>query len=165
MYGDRGKREAETEALEAFQMISAGKQLWQRFRHISTISRSDSNQAMKLAIKIIFFMMISVLIMIIAAFIYFTCFFKDPEYIDDHSAHFSDVTIQPSEAIAIAEPYLAEHGTVVYRKDIPLTLHLLRLGDWFYVMKTNYPAKTIRYYMQPAVKVHVHTGKIEFSTR
>jgi hypothetical protein len=120
---------------------------------------------MRLAIKIILFIPAAVLIMISVAFIYFTCFFKEPTYIVDHSVHISDVTIQPTEAIAIATPYLPGHGTVVFRKDKPLTLHLLRLDDWYYVMRTNYPAKTIRYYMQPAVKVHVHTGQIDFSTR
>ncbi len=120
---------------------------------------------MRLAIKIVISILTAILIMIITAFIFFTCIFKDPVYISDHSAHLSDVTIQPSEAVTIAMPYLPGHGTVIYRKDKPLTLHLLRLGEWYYVMKTNYPAKTIRYYMQPAVKVHVHTGKIEFSTR
>jgi hypothetical protein len=120
---------------------------------------------MGLAIKIILSILATLAAIIIAIFIFFTFFFKDPEYIQDHSARLPDVTIQPSEAVAIAEPYLAEHGTVVFRKNMPLTLHVLRLGDWYYVMKTNYPAKSIRYYMQPAVKVHVHTGKIEFSTR
>ena len=120
---------------------------------------------MRLAIKIILSIPAAVLIILSAVFIYFSYFFKEPTYIVDPSAHISDVTVQPSEAIAIATPYLPEHGTVVFRKDKPLTLHLLRLGDWYYVMKTNYPAKSIRYYMQPAVKVHVHTGTIDFSTR
>lgn len=120
---------------------------------------------MKLVIKIAMLVLSTVLITIIATFVFFTFFFKEPTYIGDHSALLPDVTIQPSEAIVLAMPYLPDHGTVVYRKSMPLTLHLLRLDDWYYVMKTNYPAKTIRYYMQPAVKVHVRTGKIDFSTR
>ncbi|HOT46634.1 MAG TPA: hypothetical protein PLC28_17255, partial [Spirochaetota bacterium] len=92
-------------------------------------------------------------------------FYTEPVYITDHATHVPDATIQPADAIALATPYLPGHGTVRYRKDRPLTLHLLRYGDWYYVMKTDYPAKTTRYYMQPAVKVHVRTGRVEFSTR
>ncbi len=103
--------------------------------------------------------------MLFSAFIFFTCFFKDPVYIGDHTASIADVAIQPSEAIRIATPFLDEHGTYNYRKDKPLVLHLLRHGEWYYVMRTNYPAKTVRFYMQPAVKVHVQTGKVEFSKR
>lgn len=120
---------------------------------------------MRLVIKIIVSFLSALVLLIAAAFVFFFFFYEEPVYITDHAAPIRDVTIQPADAIAIATPYLPEHGTVQYRKDMPLTMHLLRHGDWYYVMKTNYPAKTIRYYMQPAVKVHVRTGRVEFSTR
>lgn len=120
---------------------------------------------MKLALKIIASILGTFLIVLLAAFIFLIFFDRRQVYITDHSERFPDVTIQPLEAIAIATPYLPKHGTVLFRKDKPLTVHLSRCGDWYYVMNTNYPAKTIRYYLQPAVKVHVHSGKIEFSTR
>lgn len=104
-------------------------------------------------------------VLVVVLFMYFTFYYKEPTYLADHSAHIADAAVQPNQAIEIAKPYLPGHGTVRYRKDKPLTVHLLRLGEWYYVMQTNYPAKTIRFYMQPAVKVHVHTGQIEFSTR
>ncbi len=120
---------------------------------------------MKIAIRVFASVAVAVAVIIAGAFIFFTFFYTEPVYIADHSARLTDVTIQPAEAIKLAAPYLPEHGTYAYRKDRPLVLHLVRYKEWYHVMKTNYPAKTFRYYMQPAVKVHVHTGKIEYSTR
>ncbi len=73
--------------------------------------------------------------------------------------------IQPEKAIDLAKPLLKEHGTYVYREDKELKLHVVKHKNWYYIMQTNYPAKSVRYYMQPAVKVHINTGKIEFSKR
>ncbi len=120
---------------------------------------------MKIAVTIFASLGAAVAAIVAGAFIYFTFFYTEPVYIVDHSAQLPDVAIQPAEAIRLAAPYLPEHGTYVYRKDKQLVLHLSKYGEWYYVMKTNYPAKTIRYYLQPAVKVHARTGKIEFSTR
>ncbi|HPV41609.1 MAG TPA: hypothetical protein PKX40_10555 [Spirochaetota bacterium] len=120
---------------------------------------------MRAVVKIILSFLSAGLVLFAAVFVFFFFIYKEPVYIADHAAPIADVTIQPSDAIAIATPCLAGHGTVQYRKDIPLTLHVLKHGDWYYIMKTNYPAKTIRYYLQPAVKVHVQTGRVEFSKR
>ncbi|MBP7734640.1 MAG: hypothetical protein KA369_01580 [Spirochaetes bacterium] len=120
---------------------------------------------MKVFFKVIASLAAAVAAIIAGVFIYFAFFYTEPVYIRDHSATIPEAAIQPAEAIRLAAPYLPEHGTYVYRKDRPLVLHLSRHKDWYYVMRTNYPAKTIRYYLQPAVKVHAHTGKIEFSTR
>ena len=81
-----------------------------------------------------------------------------------------DVKIQPSEALKIAEPHLAEHATYHWKKDRPLQTHIVRgstnyFSDWYYIKKTNYPAKTTRYYMFDAVKVHPQTGEVQYSKK
>jgi len=120
---------------------------------------------MKILVTIFASLGAAVAVVVAGAFAYFTFFHTEPVYIADHYAQLPDVTIQPAEAIRLAAPFLPEHGTYIYRKDRPLVLHLLSYKGWYYVMRTNYPAKTIRYYLQPAVKVHTRTGEVEFSTR
>ncbi len=98
-------------------------------------------------------------------FIYFSLFYTEPSYILDPTRSLEGVTIQPARALELAEPYLAEHATIVYRDAQAMKTHLLRLKKWYYVQRTDYPAKTFRYYMQPAVMVHVDTGEIRFAVR
>ena len=81
---------------------------------------------------------------------------------------FSDVKIQPSEALKIATPHLAKYGTYNWQEGPPLKTHIVRgstnfFSDWYYVKRTNYPAKASRYYMHGAVKVHPQTGDVEYS--
>ena len=83
---------------------------------------------------------------------------------------FSDVKIQPRQALKIAEPHLEQHGTYTWNKDRPLKTHIVRgssmfLSDWYYIKRTNYPSKTARYYMHGAVKVHPQTGKVEYNKK
>ncbi len=88
----------------------------------------------------------------------------DPILVDP-TQKLSDITIQPEDAIAIAEPFMKEHGTYMWKEDTELRRTVLRQKNWYFINDTNYPAKTLRYYMQPAVKVHVHTGEVAFSIR
>lgn len=79
-----------------------------------------------------------------------------------------DVTIQPKEAISIATPYLAEHATVLHGTHQPahkpLKTSIVKKYHWYYVQQSNYPAKSIQSYLQPAVKVHVQTGEVSLPT-
>lgn len=79
-----------------------------------------------------------------------------------HDAQIENVRIQPNEAIKIAEPYLEGHATYWWNKEKPLETHVCLKGKYYYVMRTNYPAKTFNYYLQPAVKIHVNTGEVTF---
>ncbi|CAG5082371.1 hypothetical protein CRYO30217_01894 [Parvicella tangerina] len=74
------------------------------------------------------------------------------------------VAIQPSEALAIAAPYLEEHATDHWNTEKPLLTYIIWRGNYYYISKTNYPAKTINYYLQPAVKVNTRSGKVSFTT-
>lgn len=73
-----------------------------------------------------------------------------------------DVSIQPNEALSIAEPYLKEHATDLWNPDKPLETYIVLKGRYYYVSKSNYPAKTLNYYLQPAIKVNTKSGHIQF---
>lgn len=75
---------------------------------------------------------------------------------------FADVQIQPKDAIALAKEYLEEHGTTKLQDDVPFEVVIVRKGDWYGVMNTNYPAKTFEYYFTHGVKVHVNSGEVTF---
>lgn len=105
-----------------------------------------------------------VLALAACAYIYFSFFSIEPKYIDPSST-LENVNIQPKKAIEIATPYLKEHATVVFKDNEPLKTHVVSYKGWYYIMKTNYPAKTFKYYMQPAVKVNMSTGEVEFSEK
>ncbi len=111
---------------------------------------------------ILFVAIIALLVLVLLVF--FLYIGPDPILIDPADT-LEDVTIQPAEALKLAEPYMKAHGTYVWKEDTALRRTILRQKDWYFINDTNYPAKTIRYYMQPAVKVHVHTGEVEFSKK
>ena len=82
-----------------------------------------------------------------------------------HDETIENMKMQPSEALQIAEPYLKEHATYVWRDENSLRTHIIRKGKYYYVMRTDYPAKTTSYYMQPAVKINSKNGKFIFTKR
>ena len=81
----------------------------------------------------------------------------------------ADVKIQPADALKLAEPHLDTHGTYQWHKERPLIVYIVRqktlFSDWYFIKRHNYPAKTIRYQLHGAVKVHTQTGDIEYSKR
>jgi len=86
---------------------------------------------------------------------------KEPQYIKLEDTF--DENIQPKEAFKIAEPYLENCATYHWKPEKPLVTHIVKHRKWYYFMRTNYPAKTYRYYMQPAVRVNMKTGEISFT--
>ena len=88
------------------------------------------------------------------------CFFAEPQYVN--STDTLDVKIQPSEALEIAKPFLEKHATYNWNPDKDLKTHIVKYRKWYYIMRTNYPAKAIRYYMQPAVRVNISNGEVSF---
>lgn len=73
-----------------------------------------------------------------------------------------NVFIQPNEALTIAKPYLKDHATDLWSPDKALETYIILKGRYYYVSKSNYPAKTLNYYLQPAVKVNTKSGHIQF---
>ena len=78
---------------------------------------------------------------------------------------FEDVKIQPREALEITEPYLETHATYHWRPEKPLMPHIVRHRKWYYIMRTNFPAKSTRYYLQPAVRVNTQDGSVSFTEK
>lgn len=107
--------------------------------------------------------LILIITIILGTYIYFNFFRTEPEYIDPTST-IGNVKIQPAEALELAKPYLEEHATDKWN-DSPLETHIVKYKNSYYVMQTNYPAKTFKYYMQPAVKIDVQTGEIKFTEK
>jgi hypothetical protein len=75
------------------------------------------------------------------------------------------IAIQPGEALAIATPYLEEHAIDLWNPEKPLQTYIILKGRYYYVSKSNYPAKTINYYLKPAVKVNSKSGNVSFVTK
>ena len=112
--------------------------------------------------KVIVIVLIVLAILSAGVYVYFNYFFQEPDYVKITDT-IAGVTIQPAEALQIADPYLAEHGTYVYKEDEALQTHIVRYKDWYFVSRTNYPAKYAGYYTKRAVKVHVDTGEVSFT--
>lgn len=72
------------------------------------------------------------------------------------------VKIQPSKALEMAKPHIATHATYEWKKDKPMQTTIVKHRKYYYIMQTNYPAKSLRYYMQPAVRIHVNSGEMTF---
>lgn len=72
------------------------------------------------------------------------------------------VKIQPKEALEIAKPYLDEKATYLWRDSSKLKTHIVKKGRYYYIMKTDYPAKSVYYYLEPAVRVNSKNGSIKF---
>jgi len=88
------------------------------------------------------------------------CFYAEPKYLNANDV--VDAKIQPQKALELASPYIDEHATYNWNPKKPLVTHIVKYRKWYYVKRTNYPAKTFRYYLQPAVRVHAQTGEISF---
>lgn len=74
----------------------------------------------------------------------------------------SDLKMQPNEALKLAKPFIETNATYIWRDSLKLQTHIVRKGKYYYIMQTDYPAKTINYYLQPAVKINSKNGKITF---
>lgn len=113
---------------------------------------------------VVFFVILTVitLVFVLSLYIFFSFFYTEPKYITDYNQNQIGVNIQPLKAIEMALPYLDEHATYIFKNDEKLTVHLVKHKKYYYVKKTNYPAKTFRFYMYKAVKIDANTGEISF---
>lgn len=83
-----------------------------------------------------------------------------PKFVKE-SDKLENVQIQPKEALEKAKPFLEKHGTYHWNKDKPLRTTIVKKGKWYYIKRTNYPAKSLNYYTHKAVKIHSKSGKVE----
>ncbi|MBN2890528.1 MAG: hypothetical protein JXL97_01550 [Bacteroidales bacterium] len=91
-------------------------------------------------------------------------FFQEVTYLtpDDN---IKKAKIQPQEALNIAQPFIEEHATYLWKDKSQLKTHIVMCGKYYYIMQTDYPAKTTRYYMQPAVRINSKNGEYKFIER
>ena len=95
--------------------------------------------------------------------LYFSFIHEEPVGVNPEQA-FRDYPIQPQEALRLAEPHLAAQATRVWReRPEDVRTHIVYYKKHYYISRANYPAKTLNYYLRPAVKVHVKTGQLSFS--
>ena len=86
------------------------------------------------------------------------------EYLNS-SKKIENVNIQPAEALQIAQPFLEKNATYLWRDKNKMEVHIVKKGKFYYVMQTDYPAKTYNFYLQPAVKINSKTGKVKFTEK
>jgi len=75
--------------------------------------------------------------------------------------------IQPEQAVELAKQYLdktfelRKQDKEVARKENvePITFVTLQ-DDEYYIVKENYPAKSVYFYLKHAVKVNINTGNV-----
>ncbi len=120
---------------------------------------------MKTTLFPIFYIFGGVFLLLILMFFLFFGFTKQSGlsktvYIHDKDAKIENVVYQPKEALKMAEPYIDEHATYVFKEDKQLKTHIVKHRKWYYIRQTNYPAKTIKYYMNSAIKVNSKTGEL-----
>lgn len=72
------------------------------------------------------------------------------------------VNIQPAQALDIAEEHLKEHGTVVWRDSLKLRTHIVLKGKCYYVKRSDFPAKTIRWYLHNCIRINSKSGKTTY---
>lgn len=106
--------------------------------------------------------LVFLLVVVSGLFVYFQWFYTEPLWVSK-LAHVEGVKIQPKEALEIAEPYLDDYGTFVYDTHYPLKTNIVLYRGWYHIKRTNYPAKTARYYMTPpSIQVNADTGFVNF---
>lgn len=115
--------------------------------------------------KILSFLLAAFFIFFLVSYFYFHFFYEEPVYVWANEK-IENVKIQPKDALEIAKPLIEEKGAVVvFREDKNLKFHIVLYKGWYYVMKTNYPAKTNRFYLQPAVMVNAQSGEVGFKEK
>jgi hypothetical protein len=75
--------------------------------------------------------------------------------------------IQPQKAVELAGPYLdktfelrLQDSELTRRKEIEPIIYVTLKNDEYYIVKDNYPAKSVYFYPKHAVKVNINTGNV-----
>lgn len=89
----------------------------------------------------------------------FSC--REVKYINSDDT-LVNVNIQPIEAMKIAEPYIEQYATYLWKDEKLLKTHIVKKGKYYYISRTDYPAKTIWFYLQPAVRINSKNGDLKF---
>lgn len=75
--------------------------------------------------------------------------------------------ISPQQALQLSEPFLdktfelrTKNRSLEIRSDLPKEDSIILQGRYYYVVRENYPAKYIAFYLKHAVKVNKNTGEV-----
>ncbi|MEW6067615.1 MAG: hypothetical protein AB1610_04920 [Nitrospirota bacterium] len=75
--------------------------------------------------------------------------------------------IQPQKAVELASPYLdktfelrQKESELNRNKDREPIVYVTLKDDEYYIVKENYPAKSVYFYLKHAAKVNIHDGKV-----
>lgn len=76
-------------------------------------------------------------------------------------------TIQPQKAVELASPYLDKtfelrqrNSDLTRKKDVEPIIHVTLKDDEYYIVKENYPGKSVYFYLEHAVKVNINSGNV-----
>ena len=74
--------------------------------------------------------------------------------------------IQPAQAVELARPYLdrtfqlrKSNSELPRSKDKEPIIYVTLKDGYYFIVKDNYPAKSVHFYLDHAVKVHKNTGE------
>lgn len=98
---------------------------------------------------------------LIACLLLCGCALQRAEFIGGDST-IPGVEIQPSQALEMAESHLEEHATVVWKDADNLTTLMVKKGRYYYIKRSDYPAKTANWYLRSAIKIHCRTGALSY---
>lgn len=75
--------------------------------------------------------------------------------------------IQPQEAVGLASPYLDKtfelrqwNSELIRKKDVEPIIYVTLKDDEYYIVKENYPAVSVYFYLKHAVKVNINSGAV-----
>lgn len=94
-------------------------------------------------------------------FLLTSCAVGKTVYLTEESV-LNNAKTQPAEALIMAEPHLSEHGTVLWKNPENLKTHIIKKGRYYYIKRSDYPAKSVTYYLHSCVRVNSKNGKIDY---
>lgn len=107
------------------------------------------------------------LFILLLAFILIGC---EPQSVGTSLSGYKEIPgakIQPQKAVELASPYLdktfelrQKDSDLDRRKDTEPIIHVTLKDDEYYIVKENYPAKSVYFYLKHAVKVNIKDGKV-----
>lgn len=112
-------------------------------------------------------MKIETILLILLAFTLAGC---EPQSVGNSLSGYKEIPgakIQPQKAVDLASPYLdktfelrQKDSELNRRKDREPIVHVTLKDDEYYIVKENYPEKSVYFYLKHAVKVNIKTGKV-----
>ena len=91
----------------------------------------------------------------------FACSANGPQFLTEDTV-LEGVKIQPRQALTIAEEHLSKHGTVIWKDENRLQTHIVKKGKYYYVKKSDFPAKASNWYLHSCIQIDSQTGEVNY---